>query len=266
MTDEFLYPAQDGFPLAVQTCGPVDAPALLLLQGQANSHRWWDRLRAAFEDELRTITMDYRGTGRSRGPVGPWTTASFAADAVEILDRLSVNQALVYGTSMGGRVAQMLAIHHPDRVAAMVLACTSPGGPHAIERGTDIRQALAQATGAERLDILHDLFYTPDWTHPPQDSTLMGDASMTRQEAAAHLRASDQHNAWDALPAIAVPTLIMHGDDDRMTPAVNASLLAERIPGARLRTYSGGRHGFFDEYASQVTPDVIDFLTSRPAR
>lgn len=176
---------------------------------------------------------------------------------------MSVNQALVYGTSMGGRVAQMLAIHHPDRVAAMVLACTSPGGPHAIERGTDIRQALAQATGAGRLDILHDLFYTPGWTHPPQDSTLMGDASMTRQEAAAHLRASDQHNAWDALPAIAVPTLIMHGDDDRMTPAVNASLLAERIPGARLRTYSHGRHGFFDEYASQVTPGVIDFLTSR---
>jgi pimeloyl-ACP methyl ester carboxylesterase len=266
MTDEFLYPAQDGFPLAVQTCGPVDAPALLLLPGQANSHRWWDRLRAAFEDDLRTITMDYRGTGRSRGPVGPWTTASFAADAVEVLDRLSVNQVLVYGTSMGGRVAQMLAIHHPDRVAAMVLACTSPGGPHAIEGGTDIRQALAQATRAERLDILHDLFYTPDWTHPPQDSTLMGDASMTRQEAAAHLRASDQHNAWGALPTIAIPTLILHGNDDRMTPAVNASLLTERIPGARLRTYSRGRHGFFDEYASQVTPDVIDFLTSRPAR
>jgi pimeloyl-ACP methyl ester carboxylesterase len=80
--------SRDGFPLAVQTSGPADAPALLLLQGQANSHHWWDGLRGQFES-YRTITFDYRGTGRSRGPIGRWTTATFADDAAEVLDVLS---------------------------------------------------------------------------------------------------------------------------------------------------------------------------------
>lgn len=69
MAEELDYLTWDGFPLAVQTSGPVDAPALVLLQGQANSHRWWDQLRTGFEDVFRTITLDYRGKGRSRGSV-----------------------------------------------------------------------------------------------------------------------------------------------------------------------------------------------------
>ncbi|MFD2795243.1 alpha/beta fold hydrolase [Promicromonospora vindobonensis] len=257
---ETLFAAADGFPLAVQTGGPQDAPALLLLQGQANSHSWWRGLRGAFEGSFRTITMDYRGTGRSRGEVGPWTTAGFAADAAAVLDHVGVDAALVYGTSMGGRVAQMLAVDHPDRVTAMALACTSPGGTHAVERGQDVRRALARASSGERLRLLHDLFYTPHRPRPPRESDLLGDPSMGRREAGAHLRASDQHDAWDALPSIAVPTLVLHGGDDRMTPAANGVLLAERIPGARLEIFPRGRHGFFDEFSAEVNPVVLGFL------
>ncbi|GAA0998660.1 alpha/beta hydrolase [Acrocarpospora macrocephala] len=266
LIEEFVCPAQDGFPLTAQIAGDAEAPALLLLQGQANSHRWWDGLREAFECSFRTVTMDYRGTGRSRGEVGPWTTTSFAVDAAAVLDRLGVDAAVVYGASMGGRVAQMFAANHPDRVTALVLACTSPGGIHAIERSQDIRRALARASSAERLQLLHDLFYTADWPRPPQESALLGDPSMSRQEAAAHLRASDQHDAWDVLPSIAAPTLILHGQDDRMTPVDNAALLAERIPDARLQVCPRGRHGFFEEFSSHVTPAVLGFLASQVAR
>ena len=132
--------------LAIQVLGNELAPALLLLPGQANSHRWWDGLREPFADRYRTITFDYRGTGDSPSSPGPWSTASFADDAAAVLDELGVERAAVYGTSMGGRVAQMLAINHPERVRALVLACTTPGGEHAIERGPG-RAAPARGAG-----------------------------------------------------------------------------------------------------------------------
>jgi pimeloyl-ACP methyl ester carboxylesterase len=258
--------AADGFPLEVQVGGPADAPPLLLLQGQANSHEWWRRTRGGFEDRFRTVTFDYRGTGGSRGPVGAWTTAGFAADAARILDALGITAAAVYGTSMGGRIAQFLAAGQPTLVSALILACTTPGGPHAEERGNDIRRSLAHPDPRHRRQTLFDLFYTPAWPHPPEDSTLLGDPTMTGAEAAAHLRASARHDAWEQLPAIKAPTLVLHGSDDLMAPVGNAELLASRIPGAEVVIHQGGRHGFFEEFADVVTPAVREFLgVSGPA-
>lgn len=262
---EFVRQTRDGFDLAAQMGGAAGSPAVLLLQGQANSHTWWNGIRNAFESEFQTITMDYRGTGSSRGPVAPWTTKSFAADAMEILDSAGISTAYVYATSMGGRVAQMIAAHYPDRVRALVLACTTPGGPNAVARAPEVSAQLARASATERSKVLHDLFYTPVWPHPPEDSSLLGDASMTPQELAAHRKASRHHDAWALLPSITAPTLVLHGEDDLMTPAQNARLLADRIPGARLCVYPGSRHGFFEEFAQQVTPTVIDFFAGTPA-
>jgi pimeloyl-ACP methyl ester carboxylesterase len=94
--------------LAYRLQGPEDAPPLLLLQGQANSHRWWDRLRVPFAHTCRTIAFDYRGTGDTRpGAVAgdaAWSTTSFAADASAVLDHLGYDRVRVYGNSMGGRV------------------------------------------------------------------------------------------------------------------------------------------------------------------
>lgn len=204
--------------------------------------------------------MDYRGTGSSRGPVASWTTESFAADAVEVLDIVGISVAYVYGTSMGGRVAQMLAAHYPDRVKALVLACTTPGGPNAVDRSPEVNAELTRATAADRLSVLHDLFYTPAWPYSPQHSSLLGDASMSQSELAAHRKASRHHDAWDLLPSITAPTLVLHGEDDLMTPAENARLLANRIPGAGLQVYPGGRHGFFEEFAQRVAPAVLEFF------
>ena len=78
-----------------------------------------------------------------------------------MLDRLGVHTTVVYGTSMGGRVAQMVAIHHPERVTALVLADTSAGGASAFGPSGGIRQALDRATPTERLDILRDVVHTP---------------------------------------------------------------------------------------------------------
>src|SRR5699024_11714896 len=110
---------------------------------------WWDGLREDFEPALRTITFDYRGTGGSRGELDELSTASFAADAAEVLDHLGVDRTAVYGTSMGGRVAQMLALDFPEQVRALVLGCTSPGGKHAIRRPLVVGQTLASLRRAE---------------------------------------------------------------------------------------------------------------------
>ena len=254
----------DGVALAVQVAGPAAAPPLLLLPGQANSHRWWDGLRAGFESRFRTITFDYRGTGGSAAHPGrpPWSTALFAADAAAVLDHLGHDAALVYGTSMGGRVAQLLAVEHPRRVSRLVLACTSPGGRHAVERDGRVRRALADPDPARRRSALLELMYTPDGVrrHGPR-SALLGDPDMTPEASRAHLRASAAHDAFDRLSAVAVPTLVLHGGADRMVPSVNGELISEQIPGAQLRVFPTGRHGFFDEFADAVTPLVIDFLS-----
>lgn len=248
--------APDGARLAFQLRGPSDAPPLLLLQGQANSHRWWKRLRVPFSEAFRTITFDYRGTGRTECELGDWSTASFAADAAVVLDALGYTETAVYGTSMGGRVAQMLALK--GGVSRLVLACTTPGGPHAVERGQDVRRALSVSDWPTRRAVLLDLMYTPSWNGP--ESTLLGDPRMSAAASRAHLRVSGRHDAWDALPSLSVPTLVLHGSDDRMAPVENARLLGERVPEAVVQITDGGRHGFFDEFASTVTPAVLAFL------
>ena len=93
-------------------------------------------------------------------------------------------------------------------------------------------------------------------------SDLLGDATMTAAESAAHLRISANHDAWSRLPEIQAPTLIVHGDEDRMNPVGNARILRERIADSRMLILPEGRHGFFEEFAEVVTPAVIRFLSS----
>lgn len=243
--------------------GDGDRP-LLLLAGQANTHRWWDAARPDFDPYFRTITFDYRGTGDSAKPedAGMYGTREFAADAVAILDQLGAETAYVYGTSMGGRVAQWLAADHPERVDRLVLGCTSPGGPYGIERGPEVRRSLAQPDADAARRALLELMYTPEWlaTHDGPFHTL-GDPTMPAAARRAHLRASARHDAWAALPRISAPTLVVHGTDDIFNPAANAPLLAERIPNARLHLIPGARHAYFEEFRAEASPLVVDFLS-----
>lgn len=252
----------DGTRLAVQEAGPVGAPVLLLLSGQANSHDWWTGLRSAFEDSFTTLTFDYRGTGESRAVEGDWSTALFAQDAQHVLEASGVEAAHVYGTSMGGRVGQMLAARSPHLVDRLVLACTTPGGAGAVERGQDVRRALSQPDRAARRQVLLDLMYTPGWARPGRRSHLLGDPTMTPRAQTLHLRASARHDASQRLAEIASPTLVVHGDADRMSPVENAFLLEAGIPDCDVWIHEGGRHGFFDEFAGEVSARVLEFLAA----
>ncbi len=256
--------AADGTRIAYQTGG--DGPPLLLLSGQANNHHWWEGIRADFEAAYRTVSLDYRGTGDSDKPDIPYSTLGFAEDAIAVLDDLGIEQVAVYGTSMGGRVAQWLAARFPDRVHTLVLGCTSPGGRHAVERDAEVRKSLAQADPVAARQALLELMYTPAYlasTSGPFNT--LGDPGMPAYAKRRHLYASNRHDAWEVLPDIAVPTLIVHGSEDRFNPPANAPLLGERIPSARLAWIPGARHAYFDEFRSTASPLVLEFLdANRP--
>ncbi|MBL1101015.1 alpha/beta fold hydrolase [Streptomyces coffeae] len=252
----------DGLRVAYQVRG--NGPPLVLLAGQANSHHWWDGIRDDFHAAHSTVTIDYRGTGESDEPRTAYSTQEFARDVIAILDDLDIDRADVYGTSMGGRVAQWLAIRHPGRVGGLVLGCTSPGGPLSFERSNEIRRSLAVPDAAAAQQALAALMYTPAWlaTHSGPYQTL-GDPTMSARARRGHLTASRDHNAWEELPAISAPTLILHGSDDLLNPAANAALLADRIPDARMTLIPGARHAYFEEFRASASPLVLDFLTRK---
>ncbi|WP_381558263.1 alpha/beta fold hydrolase [Streptomyces eurythermus] len=253
--------AQDGTALAHQRSG--DGAPLVLLAGQANNHHWWDGIREDFHGTHSTITMDYRGTGASDKPETGYSTEQFAEDVIAVLDALGIERADVYGTSMGGRVAQWVAARHPERVRRLVLGCTSPGGRHGVERDASVRRALAQPDPQAAREALTDLMYSPSWrtTHPGPYNTL-GDPGAPPHARRGHLLASNRHDAWDALPGITTPTLILHGGQDRMAPPDNLALLAARIPDTRTHLFPEARHAYFEECRAEASALVSAFLTS----
>lgn len=261
--DRSTVRAADGAELAVQRLG--EGPVLLLLPGQSNSHGWWNGLRERFADRFTTVTFDYRGTGTtraevSRESVATWSTRSFADDARRVLESVGAERAHVYGASMGGRVAQWLAVDASGLVDRLVLACTSPGGPEATERSDEVRKRLAQRDPRARLDTLTDLFYTPAWREKGLRSNLFGDAKMSARARTGHLAVSGHHDASARLGEIASPTLVLHGEDDLMAPVDNAHVLHREISGAELYIHPTGRHGFFDEFSGEISARVVDFL------
>lgn len=252
--------APDGTRIGFDVGGPdgtgPGAP-LVLLAGQANSRRWWSTVRTAFAG-YRTVVLDHAGTGTSDDVAdGDWSTRRFARDVVAVLDAAGIGRAHVYGTSMGGRIAQWLAADHPDRVGALVLGCTTAGGPGAVPADPAVLQRLADpaTAGAE----LRRLMAGPEWTAP---LPVLGDPDMSPRARAGHRRASARHDARDVLPGIAAPTLVLHGADDEFTPPENGRLLAGRIPGAEFVAFDGARHAFFLE--ERATAEVLRFLARHP--
>lgn len=248
MVPELQVVTDDGCTLAVQTSGGGEP--VLLLAGQSNNHHWWDRVRPALDQQCATISLDWRGTGHSDDPGRGWSIERFTADVRCVLDELGLAGCAVYGTSMGGRVAQRLAAEAPWLVTRLVLGCTTPGGRHAVERSQQVRRLLASPDPAAVARTTAELFYTPAWMAAnPGPYTTLGDPSASRAAKAGHLRASNRHDAWSLLGSITAPTLVLHGSDDQLAPVENAHLLAARIPQARAVVLDGARHGYFDECA-----------------
>ncbi|WP_433502523.1 alpha/beta fold hydrolase [Pseudonocardia halophobica] len=254
--------APDGAKIHADVVGAGEP--LVLLAGQANSHHWWDPIRADFAG-FRTIAVDTLVTGASTAPSGAeFSTRRFARDVVAVLDELGVARAHVYGTSMGGKIAQWLAVDHPGRVGALVLGCTTTGGPGAPVAGKDVVGPLAgPAPAAQR--ALAELMFTPAWlaAHPGPYSVL-GDDGMSLPARRGHRRASADHDAREQVHSITAPTLVVHGSEDLFCPTENGEELAERIPGTAVHLIEGARHAYFEEFREEASPLVVRFLRDHP--
>lgn len=249
--------APDGAGIAFDVRGTGDP--LVLLPGQANSRHWWSTVRADLVG-YRTVAVDTAGTGCSDDVVDrDWSTRRLARDVVAVLDAAGIDRAHLYGTSMGGRVAQWVAADHPDRVGALVLACTTAGGPDAIPPAPEVLRRLADS--ADNAAELRRLMVGPETTGP---LTVLGDDTMSPAARAGHRRASARHDAGDAIATITAPTLVLHGADDEFTPPGNGRRLAARIPGAELLVLPGARHACFLD--GRATAAVLTFLARHPLR
>jgi 3-oxoadipate enol-lactonase len=245
---------------------------LLLVSGQASDHRMWDDVRPSFERRHRVLVFDHRGTGKSDAPLEPpYSIELFAADALAVVDATGATRSHVYGISMGGRIAQRLAISSPNRVAAVVLGATTPGDLHGVQRSPEVAAKFQTAEPADRFRMLIDELYTPAFqtAHPEVVERfrilIVGEPKPT-EILRLHYQASQSHEAWDELPSITAPVLVIHGTDDTVNPTANAHLLAERIPGAELYLIDGARHGYHVERHPEATEAVLDFVARHPLK
>jgi len=257
----------NGVELCVETFGDSDAVAILLISGGAASMDWWDadfcRLLAA--GGRFAIRYDHRDTGRSVSyPPGEpgYTGADLAADAVGLVDVLAGGRAHVVGLSMGGGIAQYLAVKHPDRIATLTLMSTSPVG----RRGPgDDLPPMAERLRATFADPAPD----PDWTDRdavveylvdgerpyagPEsfDEAYVRDVARRVVDRSANVESSAK-NHWlvggggedtrARLDQLKAPTLVIHGTDDPLFPPGHALALAREIPSAQLLMLNGVGH------------------------
>jgi pimeloyl-ACP methyl ester carboxylesterase len=256
--------AADGTRLAYQVMGA--GPPLLLVAGQASDHTIWNGPREAFAERFRVVTFDHRGTGDSGKPEAPpYSTRGFAADAVAVLDDLGIPRAHAYGVSMGGRVCQWLGIDHAARLGALVLGCTTPGNAHGVRRPAHVDPVLLSGDPDRMLPFLVSL----DWAAANREFLAARDARQLANPVPPHARrlhfeASEGHDAWELLPRITAPTLVIHGSDDEMNVAANAPLLAERIPGSEIHIIPGARHVYFWDHGDEANRVVRGFLERHP--
>jgi 3-oxoadipate enol-lactonase len=205
------------------------------------------------------ILFDNRGIGESDAPPGPYTAAELAADALQVLDEAGVERAHVLGTSLGGMVAQELALAAPERVDRLVLACTTPGGPESFPMPEQTVQLLT--SGATLRQFVENALA------PEPEAELVARILRHRERTAqpvaawsAQAAAGATFDALDRIAGIATPTLILHGTEDAVVDSRNTALLALRIPDARVELFPGGGHLFFWEQPERFVAVVTEFL------
>jgi pimeloyl-ACP methyl ester carboxylesterase len=223
---------------------------VLLVHGLGLSGGAWWRTVEALAPNVRVITFDHRGIGRSQSWTYAYTTEALADDAVSILDALAIERVHLYGFSLGGMVAQQIALRHPDRVRSLVLGATHSGGRRAVSPDPDVVAFIRRRGG---MPTEQAAWASVPYNYGPRSRSEHVDRiaedierrlqnPFNERAYRAQLLAASLHNCLSRLERIDAPTLVVHGAQDRMIPVANARLTAERVPGARLKILGDAGH------------------------
>lgn len=241
---------------------------LLLIEGLGYASWSWFRQIEVLSDSYSVVSFDNRGVGKSDKPDIPYSIELMADDVALLLESLNIKKAHILGVSMGGYIAQTLAINYPHKVKSLVLGCTSFGGPQSIPLTEEALRSMLKVEGLNAEEVIRQglkVAISPEFVRAYPDVVdqlvawrLVNPTpryAWERQFAAARA-----FNVESQLNKINVPTLVITGSEDIVVPPQNSSMLAERIFGAQLVIIPGGGHLFFIEKAEEFNGTVLEFL------
>jgi len=224
------------------------------------------------------LTFDHRGTGKTPPSPARYSTRLFAQDAVGLMDALGLPAAHVLGHSMGGRVAQWMALDHPDRIRTLILAATGPGqfrDDRPVTRGIPVNAAKEMIElGYERYmrEHIRDTFFTPEFAaaQPERVEWLHNAFWSKRPDLENYLRhvvARQEHQTADRIREISVPTLVLIGDRDTASMGTGvhteqSAFLLAHLPSATKRVIAGGAHGYFWEMPDETARAILEWTTT----
>jgi pimeloyl-ACP methyl ester carboxylesterase len=254
-----------------------DGPPLLLLAGTGyNGGTWPGEMVDLLATRFAVVTFDYRGTGATPGTPGEYTTRLFAADVLALIDELGRGPTVVVGHSMGGRVAQWVAIDGPEQVRSLVLASTGSGE---FQPGSTQYTGIPPAAAEQMIERgyegymryqIETTFFTPE-DHVARKDVVeelvraFWAGRPTLHDYLKHVAARQGHRAADRIGEIRQPSLVLVGDADTHAGGTGPHLdqarhLASRLPDARLDVITGSAHGYFWTQAPTIVPRVVDFV------
>jgi 3-oxoadipate enol-lactonase len=242
--------------LDYERSGNADGPSLLLIMGMSGtSLHWGETFLELLRGDFDVIAYDHRGVGASTPFDGPITTREMAGNAAALLAALELDSAHVMGISMGGMVAQELALGHPQLIRTLTLGCTYCGGAGSALASEADLAGLVEAMGSgDRERALRagwEINVSPAMAADDDAYAAFRAIAMRRAVALPvimqQMQACAAHDTNARLGQIAAPTLVIHGTEDRLLPVQNGKLIAARIPGAQLEIFDGVGHLFFWE-------------------
>lgn len=256
----------NGIELAYELRGAGEP--LVMIHGAQGDQTMFANLASAFAPHFRVLTFDQRGSGLSEKPDMDYSIAMLADDTAALMDHAGFSAAHIIGVSMGGTIAQEFALRHPQKVRSLVLGCTTAGGPNAIRIGGNAFAAAYSTqpmSADERGRALAEAAFTKGYiARHPEIISAMVEARRQRPidpVALGHrMKAVFAHNAYDRLPQISCPTLVITGKDDALVSWENSRLIAERIPGATFVLLEPAGHCFWLEQPAESTEAISRFL------
>jgi pimeloyl-ACP methyl ester carboxylesterase len=247
---------------------------VLLLMGLGGDHHGWALQRRDLARGHRLVLLDNRDAGTSDEAPGPYALSDMAADALGVMDGLGIERFHVVGASMGGAIAQHLALSAPTRVATLVLASTwgrTDAFLAAILRGW--RRLVEQLTPEEFLTVQAPWVFTHRFFAAPPPEVLALQAELRQRggirSVPAYQRQVDAclgHDILDLIPMLRTPTLVLAGEDDILTAPRYARAIAAALISAEVMLVPAGGHACFLENSRPFTERVLRFLARHPIK